>query len=598
MPTADYLSNSKQTPDLSGSAGSATPAPNGAVPAAGIGSRVGKSMIWMLATSVLIKGLSFVGQVAMGWYLSESDFGVYALAFAFVGLCSFIREGGARDYLIQQGPSRYDELVGPLFWMAMALTVTICVLLLGVAGLIKALPTLLPLDPAHGGMGGAGATPWYYFVSYRDPRLPWLLAMGVVLLLFNTPSSFTSAKLQMELRFDILGKVQIGSGLIRYGTMIFLAARGFGPFSFMFAAIAVCVYELIVFGLIVGINLFKQPAKPHLWRGFLGLTIWLAVGFFGNFLVEWGNSAAVGLFRSTAIVGYYYFAFSLAVQLVVLLSANAQQVLMPSLTRLNNEPERQGRAVLKVTRALILVASGLCLGFAVVADSVLTIIWHGKWEPAVLAVQIFGIFFPMRMTYGLTLAVLQAKGQFRKWALTSVIEAVLLFIAAGLGAWYAPGAEWPTLFVGIALVFSRTIITGIVLKDGGIGDRERLLAQFPAWGLSLLAAGIVWFVDINAVGYARWQTLQEWLVGHAHLTGHTADRWGPVVMELVRAAALGSLFCVLYGGFIRLLMPGAVAEAVAHTPTRVRGLAARLAFINLQPAATAEQISVESTQGN
>jgi hypothetical protein len=224
----------------------------------------------------------------------------------------------------------------------------------------------------------------------------------------------------------------------------------------------------------------------------------------------------------------------------------------------------------------------------------------------------------MRMTYGLTLAVLQAKGQFRKWALTSVIEAVLLFIAAGLGAWYAPGAEWPTLFVGIALVFSRTIITGIVLKEGGIGDRERMLAQFPAWGLSLLAAGIVWMVDIHLVGHEGWQRVQGWIVEHAHLSTQSvvtagssgsgsstavqsvssATRWGPVLMEFGRAAILGSLFCVLYGAFIRLLMPGAVIEAVGHAPGRIRGLAARLAFINLQPAATAEQAAVESSQGN
>ncbi|MFT3687103.1 MAG: oligosaccharide flippase family protein [Phycisphaerales bacterium] len=558
-----------------------------------MGHRVGRSMVWMLGTSVLIKALSFVAQVAMGWYLSDRDFGVFALAFAFVGLCSFIREGGARDYLIQQGPKRYHELVGPLFWMAMTLTVCVCVVLLGLAGLVKALPTLLPLEA-----GRESSAPWYYFSTYRDPRLPWLLALGVVLMLLNTPSSFTSAKLQIELRFDTLGKVQIGSGLIRYGTMIFLAAKGFGPFSFMIASIEVCLYELIVFGLVVKMNLFRQPARPHLWRGFMALTFWLAVGFFGNFLVEWGNSAAVGLFRPQAIVGYYYFAFGLTVQLVVLLSVNAQQVLMPALTRLNNEPERQGCAVSRVTQTLILVASGLCLGFSVVADSVLTIIWHGKWEPAVLAVQIFGIFFPMRMTYGLTLAVLQAKGQFRKWAITSMIEAVLLFAAAGLGAWYAPGAEWPTLFVGVALVFSRTAITAVVLKDGGVGVRERLKAQFPAWGLSLIAAAIAWGVDIYLVGLTRWQSLQGWLVGHAHLTGQAADRWGPVLMEFVRAAVLGSIFTLGYALLVRFVMPGVVADTIAHAPRKIRGLAARLAFINLQPPASAEQAAAETDMSN
>ncbi len=539
---------------------------------AGIGGKVGKSMAWMLGTSVFIKALSFVAQVAMGWYLSDKDFGVFALAFAIVGLCSFIREGGARDYLIQQGPSRYKELVGPLFWMAMTITVGLAVALLILAGVMKTLPTFFPL-------------------SFRDPRLPWLLVLGAVMICISTPSSFTSAKLQLELRFDSLGKVQIGSGFVRYGTMIALAAAGFGPFAFLLAWIAVAAFELVAFRRVVGINLFAEPKRPELWRGFILLTIWLAVGFFGNFLVEWGNSAAVGIFRSEAIVGYYYFAFGLTVQLVVLLSVNAQYVLMPALARLNDQPVRQGQAILKTTRAMVLVASGLCLGFSVAADSVMTVIWHDKWEPSVLAVQIFGIFFPMRMTYGLTLAIMQAKGQFRAWAITSVIEAALLFAAAGAGAWYAPGAEWPALFVGLTLVFSRAWITGMVLKQAGISARQRIMAQFPAWGLALLAAGIVWAADIALSGPHGWNALRDWLALHAHLS----PRWSSAGAEMLRGGSLALAFGLIYAAFIRLTMPSAVAEAVALAPRRLRSVAARLMFINLQPAVTAEQTAAEVT---
>ncbi|HYD01141.1 MAG TPA: oligosaccharide flippase family protein [Phycisphaerales bacterium] len=542
---------------------------------ANIGTKVGRSMIWMLGTSILIKGLSFVAQVAMGWYLSDDDFGVFALAFAIVGLCSFIREGGARDYLIQQGPGRYKELIGPLFWMAMTLTVILAVLLLCLAGVMKNLPALFPL-------------------SFRDPRLPWLLVLGAVMLCLSTPSSFTSAKLQVDMRFETLGKVQIGSGLVRYGTMIALAAAGFGPFAFLIAWIAVAAFELAAFRRVVGINLFAEPKKRHLWGGYIALTIWLAVGFFGNFLVEWGNSAAVGLFRPQAIVGHYYFAFGLTVQLVVLLSVNAQYVLMPALTRLNDQPQRQSQAILKTTRALVLVASGLCLGFSVAADSVMTVIWHTKWEPAVLAVQVFGVFFPMRMTYGLTLAIMQAKGQFKPWAITSVIEAGLLFAAAGLGAWYAPGAEWPALFVGVTLVFSRAWITGLVLKQAGIGARQRIAAQFPAWGLALLAAAVVWYADIAVVGIQGWSDLRGLTSGF----GGLSPRWSDALAEMVRGASLGLAFGVLYAALIRVFMPGAVAEAVALAPRRLRGLAARLMFINLQPALTAEQAAAEVSQPN
>lgn len=543
-----------------------------------LGAKVGSNLIWMLATGVFIKGMSFGAQVVMGWYLSEGDFGVYALAFAIVGVLAFIREGGARDYLIQQGSARYQELCGPLFWMAMTITAGVVCILLILAAMLNWAPGLFP-------------------AAYRDPRMPGLLLVGGAMVFLSTPNAFTSAKLQIELRFDIISRVQVASGFIRYGVMIGLAIAGAGPISFMLAALAVQVYELIAFRRAVGVNLFAQPAKPHLWRGFLALTIWLAVGFFGNFLVEWGTSAAVGLYRSEAIVGVYYFAFALAVQTVTLLATNAQWVLLPALIRMNGQPERQGAAILKATRALLLVASGFCLLFGIVADSLLTIIWHGKWENAVMATQVFCIFFPIRMTYGLTLSIMQAKGQFKAWAIASVIEATILCAAAALGARFAPGAEWAALAVGVALVFTRTWVTGMVLGQAGIGVKDRIAAQFPAWGLALLAATLVWWVDIYAIGYHGWQSVQAWVIEHAHLTSPEAQkRWGPVLMEMLRAGLLGSLFCLTYALLIRVFMPGAVAEAVAHTPRRLRGLAARVLFINLQTPATAEQAAFEATR--
>ncbi|HZW07679.1 MAG TPA: hypothetical protein VFF65_11210, partial [Phycisphaerales bacterium] len=174
----------------------------------------------------------------------------------------------------------------------------------------------------------------------------------------------------------------------------------------------------------------------------------------------------------------------------------------------------------------------------------------------------------------------------------SVIEAALLFAAAGAGAWYAPGAEWPALFVGITLVFTRAWVTGLVLSQAGITARQRIAAQFPAWGLALLAAGIVWYADIAAVGQPGWAALHEWVAARTGLP----PRWSTALAETLRGGSLGLAFAVLYAALIRLFMPGAVAEAVAFVPKRLRGIATRLMFINLQPAATAEQTAVETAQ--
>lgn len=531
-----------------------------------IGSKVSHSLAWMLASSIIVKGLSFVAQVIMGWFLSDGDFGVFAIAFAIIGLATFVREGGSRDYLIQQGPRKYDELVGPLFWMAMTITIIIAGLLVALAGLLYTSPSFFP-------------------EAYRDTRLPWLLLIGTVTMILATPSAFTSAKLQLELRFDILGKVQIASGLIRYAVMIALALVGGGPFAFLLAFLAVQIFELIIFTRIVPVGLFKQPAHKHLWKGYLTLTIWLAIGFFGNFLVEWGNAAGVGLFASKADVGIYYFAFNLVVQLVILLSVNAQYVLMPALSRLNEQSDRQSIAILRVTRALMLLAAALCLGFGSVAESAMNIVWHGRWDSAVLAVQIFSIFFPLRMTYGLTLAVMQAKGEFKRWAITSIAEASAMFAAAAAGAWvgvHVPAvhdyvdspAAMAALAIGVTLAIARSYITSDVLTRTGATLRQRMSAQYPAWFFALCAAVGCWSIDYSIVGREQWGHVTTSLTPML-----SSPRLASTAMEILRAAMLGSTFTFLFASLVRVFLPEHVREAVAFAPAKLRGLAATVLFI-------------------
>lgn len=527
------------------------------------------SLMWVMSTSIIVKGLSFIAQVVMGWYLTQKDFGVFAIAWAIIGLASFVREGGSRDYLIQQGPLRYGELVGPLFWMAMTITMGLSAILVCTAGLIAAFPGSLP--PA-----------------YRAPQLPWLLVMGAILLALSTPSAFTSAKLQLELRFDTFSRVQIGSGFIRYGVMIGLAVSGYGPFSFMWAYIAVQIYELLVLGKIVGVNLFRLPAKPQLWRGYLSLTIWLTVGFLGNFLVEWSSAAGVGLFANDEEVGLYYFAFNIVAQIVVLISVNAQYVLMPALSRLNEEPERQGLAILKITRSLMLVASGLCLGFAVIADSVMEFIWRSKWEQAVMPMQIFCIFFPMRMTYGLTLAIMQAKGQFKRWAATSLLEGAAIFTAAATGAWigvHVPGAirlvgstaAVAALCVGLAIAVARSLVTADTLKRAGITPLQCAAAQYTAWAIGLFAAGICWWLDYSLIGREQWAEFASSLGEQLHLPGRLAGE----TLSLLRGGVLGLVFAVLFVGTTRLILHRHVADALSLAPRRIRGLVARFLVMTI-----------------
>jgi hypothetical protein len=259
---------------------------------------------------------------------------------------------------------------------------------------------------------------------------------------------------------------------------------------------------------------------------------------------------------------------------------------MPALSRLNHQPERQGLAILRVTRSLMLVASGLCLGFAVVAESAMEFIWHTKWAPAVLSVQIFGIFFPMRMTYGLTLAILQAKGEFKRWAVTSLVEGAAMFAAAAAGAWIGVHvsvvgrlvdntAAVAALCVGFTMAIARSLVTADTLGRAGITPRQQAAAQFPAWAIALLAAGVCWWLDYSLMGREQWAEVGRLFCSQLNLPA----KWAGGTMLLLRAAMLGLTFAALFVGLARVILRNHVADAVAFAPKRIRRVAARLLYV-------------------
>lgn len=546
--TADESSPSRQ-PIASGkpapSAPPASPAP--------LGSTVGISMAWMVGSSVIAKGLSLLAQVALGWFLSDGDFGVFSLTMGLWGLAMFIREGGARDYLIQQGPDKFKTHVGPLFWLAMTITTILAIALTLFATSLHWLRPHLP-------------------DGFSDPRLPWLLGIGAATMLLATPAAFTSAKLQTELRFAELTKVQITSSLLRYTLVIALAWAGLGPLAIMAAWLIVQIYELIAFERLSQTSLFREPKQQHLWRSYLSITIWLALGSLGNIALDYACAVPIGLFRDQETIGRFYFAFNLVLQIAVILSFSTQVVLMPALARLRDDPPRQAAAIQSTMRSVMLIAGGLCLGFAVTCEPLMTIIWRGKWDGSVLSAQILAVYFVMRMTYGLTAAILQSQGRFVAWATVSLMEAALLLLASGLGAYLAPGPESPAIWFGAAVVFTRCAITAWTLKTSGIPLRTRLTSLFPAWILAILAASCIWLIDLQLIGHAQhhhWATL---LSQELHLRPPLAE----ILVQLTRAVFCGGLFLLIYAASIRLLLPSHLREAIRVMPARLRGLALKV----------------------
>lgn len=492
--------------------------------------------LWMIVSSSSAKLLGLGSQLILAALLTEEEFGVYAIALSLSVLTTVLRDGGVRQLLIQRKDD-YESLIGPVAWMALAFNLLACLIL-------------------------AATGPIAAAVYGRSELIAMMALMGLGVLL-TTPSAVLSARLLIDLRFRDLAWMAVASSALRYGASIGMAASGFGAISFVMPIALVGILEWCWLKALNPERIWRRPAEFGRWGSLLGQVRWILIGSLGTALVNMGNYSVVGLFVSNSIVGVYFFAYQIVIQIGVLISSNINQVLFPIFSGMT-DIDRQRAAVDRVIRQLMLVAAPLGMGLIPTFPGIEAALWNGRWASAVHSVMIIAVFYPISVVIAVPYAALQARGDFRRWAVLLVALGAVVMFAGAAGAATGGTAEFIALFSGIALGVGSLVFTWLGLRHLGVTAGEVAKMTLPAWGLGLLAASAGLAVD--------WQleTLKS-VVPPVLSSGRPG--------AAIRAGLAGIVFCTVYGLLARAILPDGIRDAVSMLPSRMRIPARRLLLL-------------------
>ncbi|HYE01663.1 MAG TPA: oligosaccharide flippase family protein [Phycisphaerales bacterium] len=508
-----------------------------------LGQSVGRGLSWMVAGTLLAKGAAFLTQVVLGWMLSQGDFGVYGTALAVSGLVGIFRDGGVREYLVQRGAAEYRALLGPVFWLAVTLSLATGAVLAACSPLLARL--------------------------YGDDRLVALLLVIAASLPLSTPAAVLQTRLRVELRFGVLSRIAVVSSALRAGLTILLALLGFGPMSFVLPLFGIALYEGVAAYAATRDRPWRLPARVRTWGGLLARTKWLVFSSLAGIVLDFGAFAVLALIVDEGVVGVFYFALNLVAQVGVLLSFNVQQVLFPALARLGDEPDRLREASLRALRALMLAGSAVSLLLAAVADPLEAFLWQGRWEAAVPAIQVLGVLFPFRVSFGLTAAVMLAEGRFRRYSVLTLLEGLAITAGAAVAAALVGSATTIALGAGLVMAAGRAAVTGIELGRLGAPPPRTAAAMAPWWLLALGSAAVALLLD-RAAGPGL-----EALLPSGSPGGGRAPLLALLAVQAVRGSLIAAAFLALFAGGARLLLPGPLADALAVGPARAARVARR-----------------------
>jgi O-antigen/teichoic acid export membrane protein len=385
--------------------------------------------------------ISLLTQVALGWLLTNRDFGIYAISIAFADFLRVFRDGGVGLWLARLAPDEYDRKAGQAFWLSV-----ICSIIASVALSLAAFPV---------------------GVIYREPQVTHLILILAASFPLGAYSTVAAPYLQVQLRFRSMSIVRLITAVIRYGLIVVLALLGFGPYSFVIPVVFAMLFEIVCYRSLTGRRLWRtQFNKSECWQ-LLKTSNWSLGGSVSTAVLRQIDYAVYGLVATAPIVGIYFFAYQLTMQLVLLFSESLRRVVLPVFHRVGDDPKQQQRGLSLSAAFLGLIAGPAMYLLMAVGPDVESVLWRGRWATAVPSIQILALVMPLHLTAFFVEMLAQSRGYFRLWTLTVLIRGLGIGVATLVGAWLG-GINDPSrvsLAVGIYLAVTAIVEVIFILHQ-------------------------------------------------------------------------------------------------------------------------------------
>jgi O-antigen/teichoic acid export membrane protein len=436
-----------------------------ALPAPTLTQRTVRGVAWFSAQMIGGKIVALAGQLALASLLDARAFGLWAQVFTVAMFATLIQQGGLHEILIQRH-GRIDRWATPAFWMSMGF------------GLLA-------------GLFMVGAAPVVAFL-YDEPDVIGLILVAAIAQPLHGLGLVPGAFLYNRMRFKLLACVGWMLTLVQWSLCVVLATRGWGAYSFI---IPLPVIALIRTGL------FWAMARPSIgrsmmisrWRFLIGSNLTLLATGAVSMLVDQGDRIILSMANTAAVVGIYHFGFLLSMQIRTF-GAPLYHVLLPVLSRIQDDQARQAEAFLRVARALMALVLPVSLVMAAAAGPLFRAALPAKWAESVPVFQALAVSAGFAITWSLTRSLLLAQGRFRT-ALMTLIASAAVFLAAVAVAAKFGGATTVAVTVAGAYAVAAIFCVKVAVTPAGTTLLQIIGVYAAPAAAALLAALAAMGVD-------------------------------------------------------------------------------------------------------
>ncbi|HKJ24308.1 MAG TPA: lipopolysaccharide biosynthesis protein [Myxococcota bacterium] len=425
-----------------------------------IQARVFEAVRWTTATQFAAYLLTWSVNLFVVRLLRPADYGLMALAAAWIGFVDLMSGFGQRVTLVQR-PTLDDATVRKIFGALVLWNLA----LFAVSQL---------------------AAPWIA-TFYGDPTLEPMVRLMSVGVLLATAAIPATALRWREIDFQAVSLVGFFQAVTTSLTVLVLALRGLGVWALVWGQVAGMLVH--TFGNLWATGFRLRPdfrvrgIGPEVRFG--GLVLTRAVLAYFDRQVD---TLLIGKLLGSVPLGAYSVAGTVAKQPSRALLMPLQRVASPTFARLQGDLVRVREYYLGSVEAIVFVFVPMIWGIGAVADDLVTVVMGARWAPAIPILQVLCILLPLRAPLRIMGATLDGLGRPDVSLRQSVTTALCIPVGVAAGASFGIlGATWGwTGAVAVALAIN--LRRGLAVVDVRFSAVARAVAPTLAVGAAMVAA--------------------------------------------------------------------------------------------------------------
>ncbi|MEM1428899.1 MAG: lipopolysaccharide biosynthesis protein [Pseudomonadota bacterium] len=321
-------------------------------------------------SQVVTVGCQIGSVLILSRLLTARDFGLIAMIGPIIAFLSMFKEMGLLQAVIQKRDLTYGQL-NALFWINIGVSLLLTVLLVAKAPMIAAF--------------------------FNEPDLTWLVRVMALNMLLTALGAQHFALLNRHMMF---GRIAVNAGAVAVCTLAVAIAWGMVAPS-PWALVAGSFAGSILGCALVWIWVPWRPGRPALAPGtgdLIGFGAGVTTFKMANFLSRNLDTILIGRVWGGTALGYYDRAYKLLLFPLNRVAQPMSQVMVPVLSRMQDEPQRYAHAFFRVFGLMQLAILPGVAALTAMADTAVPFLLGEQWAaaaPIFAALGIAGLVQPV-----------------------------------------------------------------------------------------------------------------------------------------------------------------------------------------------------------